>query len=111
MRHKSHSFKSRSNFFRMSKNRDIFLKFLIVFFISLDFTFFSLGLELALYLDQENYMLNKLTQSSGAKVVVHDPSLAPLLEEYAIDVQPNTATSIGVQTVSSAGDLMCPVNN
>ena len=56
-------------------------------------------------------MLNKLTQSSGAKVVVHDPSLAPLLEEYAIDVQPNTATSIGVQTVSSAGDLMCPVNN
>lgn len=73
--------------------------------------FWTSGLELALYLDQENYMLNKLTQSSGAKVLVHDPSLAPLLEEYAIDVQPNTATSIGVQTVSSAGDLMCPVNN
>ena len=45
-------------------------------------------------------MMNKLTQNAGAKIVVHDPSLSPMLEEYAIDLQPNTVTSIAVQTVN-----------
>ena len=60
------------------------------------------GLEIVMYLDQENYMLNKQTQNAGAKVVVHDSSLPPLLEEFAIDVQPNNAILIGVQTVSDS---------
>jgi hypothetical protein len=45
-------------------------------------------------------MMNMLTQTTGAKIVVHDPSLSPMLEEYAIDLQPNTVTSIAVQTVN-----------
>ena len=59
------------------------------------------GIELVLFLDQENYMLNKMTQSSGAKIVVHDPGLSPLLDEFAIDLQPGTATSIALQVVST----------
>ena len=46
-------------------------------------------------------MLNKMTQSSGAKIVVHDPGLSPLLDEFAIDLQPGTATSIALQVVST----------
>jgi hypothetical protein len=45
-------------------------------------------------------MMNKMTQNGGAKIVVHDPSLSPMMEEYAIDLQPNTVTSIAVQTVN-----------
>ncbi len=45
-------------------------------------------------------MMKKLTQNAGAKIVVHDPSLSPMLEEYAIDLQPNTVTSIAIQTVN-----------
>ena len=63
------------------------------------------GLELVLFLDQENYMLNKMTQSSGAKIVVHDPGLSPLLDEFAIDLQPGTATSIALQVVSRVDDV------
>jgi hypothetical protein len=44
-------------------------------------------------------MTGALAGTSGAKPVVHDPSLPPLLEENAIDLQPNTATSIAVQMV------------
>ncbi len=57
------------------------------------------GISVALFLDQENYMLAKLSKNAGAKIVVHDPSLPPLPDEYGIDMQPNTASSIAVQTV------------
>ena len=43
-------------------------------------------------------MLN-LTKTAGAKIVVQDPFVPPLIEEYAIDLPPNAATSISVQTV------------
>ena len=52
-----------------------------------------------MYLDQANYMHEKLSKSSGAKIVIHDPTLPPLPDEYGIDMQPNTASSIAVQTV------------
>jgi hypothetical protein len=51
------------------------------------------------FLDQENYMLQKLSKNAGAKMVIHDPYLPPLPDEYGIDMQPNTASSIALQTV------------
>ncbi len=52
-----------------------------------------------LYLDQDNYMLNKLSKNAGAKIVIHDPTLPPLPDEYGIDIQPNSATSLALHTV------------
>jgi len=54
----------------------------------------------SLFLDQENYMLQTLSKNAGAKVVIHDPTLPPLPDEYGIDMRPNTGSSIAVQTVS-----------
>ena len=31
------------------------------------------GLVLELFLDQTNYMYNKLTKSAGARITIHDP--------------------------------------
>ena len=50
-----------------------------------------------IFLDQTYYMLNKLSKRAGAKVVVHDPKTAPLPDEYGLDLQPNTASSMAVQ--------------
>jgi len=44
-------------------------------------------------------MLQKLSKNAGSKLVLHDPSLPPLPDEYGIDLQPNTASSIALQTV------------
>jgi hypothetical protein len=44
-------------------------------------------------------MLERLSENAGVKIVVHDPTLPPLPDEYGIDLQPNAASSIGVQTV------------
>ena len=52
-------------------------------------------------------MLAKLSKNAGAKIVLHDPSLPPLPDEYGIDMQPNTASSIAIQTVSLY--LMYPI--
>jgi len=53
-----------------------------------------------MFLDQDNYMLQKLSKNAGAKIVIHDPSLPPLADEYGIDLTPNTASSIAIQAVS-----------
>ena len=55
------------------------------------------GLKIEVFLDQENYMLNKLSKRAGARVIVHDPQSPPLADEYGLDVRPNTASSIPVQ--------------
>ena len=60
----------------------------------------SSGFSVGLFLDQANYMLAKLSKNAGAKIVVHDPSLPALPDEYGIDMQPNTASSIAIQTVN-----------
>ncbi len=52
-----------------------------------------------LFLDQDNYMLKKLSKKAGVRVVVHDPELAPLPDEYGLDLQPNTASSISIRKV------------
>ncbi len=60
---------------------------------------YFLGMTVEVFLDQENYMLQKLSKNAGAKMVIHDPYLPPLPDEYGIDMQPNTASSIALQTV------------
>ena len=52
-----------------------------------------------MFLDQDNYMLQKLSRNAGAKIVVHDSALPPLTDENGIDLQQTTATSIALQTV------------
>ena len=53
-----------------------------------------------IFLDQTYYMLNKLSKRAGARVVIHDPATAPLPDEYGLDLQPNTASSMSVQTTN-----------
>jgi hypothetical protein len=42
-------------------------------------------------LAKANYMLAKLSKNAGAKIVIHDPALPAIPDEYGIDMQPNTA--------------------
>ncbi len=65
-------------------------------------SYHALGLTVELYLDQSNYMLRRLSKSAGVRLVVHDAELAPLPDEYGIDLQPNTASSISVKMVNYA---------
>ena len=57
----------------------------------------SYGLSIEIFLDQTNYMLNKLSKKAGARIVIHDPANPPLPDEYGMDLRPNTASSIAVQ--------------
>jgi hypothetical protein len=59
-----------------------------------------LGLDVELYLDQANYMLQKLSKNAGAKIVIHNPTLPPLPDEYGIDMQPNSASTISIQIIT-----------
>ena len=45
-------------------------------------------------------MLNALSESAGARVIVHDPNSVPLPDEFGINLQPNTATAVAVQKVT-----------
>lgn len=56
-------------------------------------------MSLQLYLDQENYMLQGLSQKAGVRMIIHDPNAYPLADEYGIDLEPNTASSIAIQKV------------
>ncbi|XP_059081142.1 degenerin deg-1-like [Tigriopus californicus] len=42
-------------------------------------------------------MLKKLSKKAGARLVIHDTRSPPLPDEYGIDLQPNTASSIAIQ--------------
>ena len=53
-----------------------------------------------IFLDQTYYMWNKLSKRAGARVVIHDPKTAPLPDEYGLDLQPNTASSMSIQTTN-----------
>ena len=65
--------------------------------------FIFVGLTVELYLDQDNYMLNKLSKKAGARLVVHSAKSPPLPDEFGIDLMPNTASSIAIQIVSEIG--------
>ena len=64
-------------------------------------SYISKGLTVELFLDQSNYMLTKLSQKVGARLVVHDPDKKPLVDQYGIDLHPNTVSSISIQQVIS----------
>ena len=55
------------------------------------------GLVLELFLDQTNYMFNKLSRVAGARLTVHDPYSLPLPDEYGLNLAPNTAASLAVR--------------
>ncbi len=65
------------------------------------------GLKVELFLDQSNYMLQKLSKKGGVRIVVHDPKSMPMVDEFGMDLQPNTATSISVQQVIFT-TISCP---
>ena len=59
----------------------------------------SNGLSIEMFIDQTNYMINKLSKRAGVRLVLHDPTTPPLPEEYGLDLAPNTANSMAVQMV------------
>lgn len=59
------------------------------------------GFSVEVFLDQDNYMLNKLSKKAGARMVLHEPELPALPDEYGQDLQPNTASSVAIQLVST----------
>ncbi len=67
--------------------------------MSLTIQLLPLGLTLELFLDQDNYMLKRLSKNAGARVVIHDPNSAALPDQTGVNLQPNTATSIAIQKV------------
>ena len=63
------------------------------------------GLSVEMFIDQANYMINKLSKRSGMRLVLHDPKTPPMPEEEGLDLAPNTASSVAVQMVIS-GSLL-----
>ena len=61
----------------------------------------SNGLTVEVFLDQDNYMIKKLSKKAGARLVIHDASSPPLADEYGMDLQPNTASSVAIQQVKT----------
>ena len=59
----------------------------------------SAALSIVLYLDQMFYTPLSLTKEAGARMIIHDPKLFPMIDEYGINLKPNTASSIGFQKV------------
>ena len=60
----------------------------------------SNGLSIEMFIDQTNYMINKLSKRAGMRLVLHDPKTPPLPEEEGLDLAPNTASSVAVQMVT-----------
>ena len=58
------------------------------------------GLQLTLFLDQENYMRSGSTESEGSRVAVMDPAVSVLPDEYGINVQPNTKTGLALHNLN-----------
>ena len=61
----------------------------------------SNGLTVEVFLDQKNYMLEKLSKKAGARLIIHDAYSPPLADEYGMDLQPNTASSVAIQQVKN----------
>ena len=59
-----------------------------------------IGFSVELFLDQSYYMLNKLSKKAGARLILHNPNIDPLPDEYGMDLPPNTASSVATQVVS-----------
>ena len=53
-----------------------------------------------LFIDQENYMLKSFSPKSGAKLVVHDPAVPAIPDEFGTDLKPNSDSTLAIQLVS-----------
>ena len=59
-----------------------------------------------MFIDQTNYMINKLSKRAGMRLVLHDPKTPPLPEEEGLDLAPNTASSVAVQMVTQTVNIL-----
>ncbi|CAG0883336.1 unnamed protein product [Darwinula stevensoni] len=59
----------------------------------------SYGLSLQLYLDQDDYMSNVVSESAGIRLAVHANNELPSPDEQGLYLQPNTHTSVALQAV------------
>ncbi|XP_040583485.1 epithelial sodium channel subunit gamma-like [Lepeophtheirus salmonis] len=55
------------------------------------------GIELSFFVDQDNYIVSRLSEKAGVRIIIHEPGDFPLPDENGIDLQPGTATSIAIQ--------------
>ena len=63
----------------------------------------SIQMEEGVYLCRWHCLLNMFNavfNRAGVRLVLHDPKVPPLTEEYGLDLAPNTASSVSVQMVS-----------
>ncbi|CAG0901447.1 unnamed protein product, partial [Darwinula stevensoni] len=58
------------------------------------------GLSLELYLDQDDYMSNVVSESAGVRVVVHDNDQLPIPDEQGFYLRPNTHTTMALTKVN-----------
>ncbi len=62
------------------------------------------GLHVELFLDQISYMAGTLSEKAGVRIAVHNSHIHPMVDEFGLDVEPGTATSIAIQLVSGSRD-------
>ena len=60
------------------------------------------GLEVELFLDQMSYMAGTLSEKAGVRLSAHHPRQVPMVDEFGMDVEPGTASSISLQVVSDS---------
>ena len=60
----------------------------------------SAALSIVLYLDQDFYTPLSLSPEAGARMTIHDPKVFAMIDEYGMNLKPNTASSIGFQKVA-----------
>ena len=61
----------------------------------------NFGLDLVINIEQSKYLGAGITQSAGARVVVHSSSEHPQPDERGHQVTPNSITSLSMHEVSS----------
>ena len=60
----------------------------------------ALGLELDVDIEEKYYLRNGLSQTGGAKLVIHESNSAPLLTSAGYDLMPGTQIDIGIRMVN-----------
>jgi len=56
----------------------------------------SLGLQMVLHLDRQNYMLHGLTESIGARMVIFDKKVDLMPDEFGFDLSALTRATVGL---------------
>ncbi len=60
------------------------------------------GLSLELFVDQLNYMTGALSERAGVRLIIHNPDSYPMADEFGLDVQPGSASSVSIHLVGIA---------